>query len=291
MVRIAPVATHGAEYLRMLDAKAEPSITALLTDDAQFVDELTGGWVRGRQAVGAALRSIFSRVSDVHSTARDMQADRWGDVEVETFVLSQVYDLDGRTMHVESPTTLVWTRTPAGWRLAVIQSVAPGSESDAGEREAPLPIATVRPYRVEDVDRVRDLLGEEGGWPEPLEPTAAVWEAADGHLVGVVLGGDVEGRAHLWAHAAWRHLERAMLDWAEVRLATTDADGGHAIDIVAPDEDPALVGELEARGYRRADLGAAVAPGIGRPWSRAWTESAATEGALTRRDIDRIIRG
>jgi hypothetical protein len=289
MVRIAPVATHGAEYLRMLDAKAEPSITALLADDAQFVDELTGGWVRGRQAIGAALRSIFSRVSDVHSVAVDMEANRWGDVEVETFVLSQVYDLDNRTMHVESPTTLVWNRTTAGWRLAVIQSVAPGAESPAGELEAPQPIATVRLYRAEDEDRVRELLGEGGLVPAAGEAAAAVWEAADGHLVGVVHGEAGAGRARLRVDPAWRHLEPAMLDWAEVRLAATDKAGGHTLELSLAEEDALLLAELEGRGYRRAD-GAGTAGGGGR-WSLAWTEATATGGALERREIDRFIRG
>ncbi len=128
MTSITPVATHGAEYLRMLDAKDEAAIRDLLTDDAQLVDEITCRWVRGPSAIGVALRTIFSRVSDVHSTADDVQVLRWGDVEIETFVLGQVYDLDGVTTRVVSPTTLVWRRTPAGWKLALIQSLPTGGE-------------------------------------------------------------------------------------------------------------------------------------------------------------------
>ncbi len=128
MTSITPVATHGAEYLRMLDAKDEAAIRDLLTDDAQLVDEITRRWVRGPSAIGVALRTIFSRVSDVHSTAEDVHVTRWGDVEIETFVLGQVYDLDGVTTRVVSPTTLVWRRTPAGWKLALIQSLPTGGE-------------------------------------------------------------------------------------------------------------------------------------------------------------------
>ena len=128
MTSITPVATHGGEYLRMLDAKDEVGIRALLTDDAQHVDEITRQWQRGPAAIGTALRAIFSRVSDVQSTASDVRVIRWGDVEVETFVLHQVYDLDGVTTRVVSPTTLIWRRTPDGWRLALIQSIPTGGE-------------------------------------------------------------------------------------------------------------------------------------------------------------------
>lgn len=41
MTAIAPVTWHGAEYLRLLDAKDEPGILALMTEDAQIVDEIT----------------------------------------------------------------------------------------------------------------------------------------------------------------------------------------------------------------------------------------------------------
>lgn len=123
MTTIAPVPTHGAEYLRLLDAKDDAGLVALMTDDAQVVDEITRRWHRGRHEIGAALRMIFSRVSDVQSTAEDVHVTRWADVEVETFILHQVYELDGVTTRVVSPTCLIWRRTPAGWKLALMQSV------------------------------------------------------------------------------------------------------------------------------------------------------------------------
>lgn len=128
MTSITPVATHGAEYLRLLDAKDEAAIRELLTDDAQLVDEITRHWVRGPSAIGVAMRTIFSRVSDVHSTAEDANVVRWGDIEVETFVLNQTYDLEGVTTRVISPTTLVWRRVAGAWKLALIQSIPTGGE-------------------------------------------------------------------------------------------------------------------------------------------------------------------
>ncbi len=100
MTAIAPVAGHGAEYLRMLDAKDEPGILALMTDDGQVVDEITRRWYRGKHQIGLALREIFSRLADIHSTAEDMHSARWGDVEVETFLCTR---------------STTWTGPPAAW--------------------------------------------------------------------------------------------------------------------------------------------------------------------------------
>ncbi len=115
--------TMGAEYLRLLDAKDEAAIHRLLAEDAQLVDEATRMWVRGRDAIGAALREQFTRVADVHSTAEDVHVERWGDVELETFTLRQVYDLDDAPCYAVAPTTLVWRRIDHEWRLAIVDSV------------------------------------------------------------------------------------------------------------------------------------------------------------------------
>lgn len=116
-------ASMGAEYLRLLDAKDETGIFNLLADDAQIVDELTRRWVRGRHEIGAALRELFTRVTDLQSTAEDVHVVRWGDIEVETFTLRQVYDLDDATCWVVSPTTLVWRRVGHAWKLALLSSI------------------------------------------------------------------------------------------------------------------------------------------------------------------------
>jgi len=62
MAAIAPVAWHGAEYMRMLDARDDTGILALMTEDTQVVDEITRRWYRGkheptvfRQPVGGRL--------------------------------------------------------------------------------------------------------------------------------------------------------------------------------------------------------------------------------------------
>ena len=113
----------GTEYLRLLEAKDETGIFDLLAEDAQVVDELTRRWVRGRLPIGAAMRELFTRVTDIHSTVEDLHVMRWGDIQVETFTLHQVYDLDEVSCWVVSPTTMIWHRVGHAWKLALLSSI------------------------------------------------------------------------------------------------------------------------------------------------------------------------
>jgi ketosteroid isomerase-like protein len=113
----------GTEYLRLLEAKDEAGIFDLLADDAQVVDELTRRWVRDRHQIGAALREFFTRVTDIQATAEDVHVMRLGDIQVETFTLHQVYDLDEASCWVVSPTTLIWHRVDHAWKLSLISSI------------------------------------------------------------------------------------------------------------------------------------------------------------------------
>jgi hypothetical protein len=115
--------TRGVEFLRMLDAKDEPAIEGILAEDAQLVDEITRKWTRGRAEISRILRDQLTHRTDVHSSVEDVHVQRWGDVEVETFVLRQVYDLDDDPCWVVSPTILVWRRIAGEWKLEVIQSI------------------------------------------------------------------------------------------------------------------------------------------------------------------------
>jgi ketosteroid isomerase-like protein len=123
MTTIAPATTHSAEFLRFIDAKDETGIFELLADDAQIVDDTTRQWIRGRTEIGEALREALSHEADIQSRIEGRHVERWGDVEVETFVLHEVFDLDGDTCRTVAPTTLIWRRGEHGWRLALWHSV------------------------------------------------------------------------------------------------------------------------------------------------------------------------
>lgn len=109
--------------LRLLDAMELDALGAMLTEDAQSVDEITRGWTRGRGAIDAYLKQLRDTVSDVHSRARDLHVSSWGETGIVTFVLEQTYKLDGAQQTLEAPTTIVFQRQGDAWRIALIHTV------------------------------------------------------------------------------------------------------------------------------------------------------------------------
>ena len=112
-----------AEMYRLLDDLETGSVAALLTEDAQGIDELSRSWLRGREALEAYLDEIKLVVGDLRSTIRDLHAVDWGDTGAVTFVLEQTYTYDGRRTRITCPTTFLCRRERGRWRIAVLHSM------------------------------------------------------------------------------------------------------------------------------------------------------------------------
>lgn len=84
-----------------------------------------------------------------------------------------------------------------------------------------------------------------------------LWETGAGDLVGYVLP---EGRddAHIQIHPDYRHLEPAMVAWAEENLAAPADDGGHALEIYTYDYDALRQRILTERGYTKMEYGGMI---------------------------------
>ena len=115
--------TRAEDFFRRLDAKDEAFLRATLADDTQGTDEISRGWLRGRAAMEAYFTDNLPRLSEIHSTVDQPEVRRWGDVEVETFVLRQSYIYDGTRYEIEAPTTLIWRREGETWKLALEHSI------------------------------------------------------------------------------------------------------------------------------------------------------------------------
>jgi ketosteroid isomerase-like protein len=109
--------------LELLDALDVNALSAMVTDDAQSVDEITRGWTRGRAALEAYLSQLKETVSDVHSRMSDAQESVWGEVGLVTFVLHQTYTMDGKEQNISAPTTIVFRRQDGDWKIALIHTV------------------------------------------------------------------------------------------------------------------------------------------------------------------------
>jgi ketosteroid isomerase-like protein len=109
--------------LEFLDEMDLESLAAMLTDDAQGVDEISRGWRRGRAALNDYLSELEGTVADVESQITDLHVTDWGDVGAVTFVLDQTYEIDGKRQSLSAPTSLVFRRQDDDWKVALIHSV------------------------------------------------------------------------------------------------------------------------------------------------------------------------
>jgi ketosteroid isomerase-like protein len=109
--------------LQHLDAMEIEALSAMLTDDAQSVDEITRGWTRGRPAIDAYMAHLRDTVSDVHSRAGDMRTTHWDATGLVTFVLEQTYLMNGERQELTAPTSILYRREGESWRIALIHTV------------------------------------------------------------------------------------------------------------------------------------------------------------------------
>lgn len=108
--------------LELLDAMDLDTIAEMATDDIQGVDELTGGWLRGRDVLDEYLAQLKDTVSDVRSKISDLHTIEVGDVGLVTYVLEQTYVMDGEQQTVSAPTSMVFRREAGSWKIALIHS-------------------------------------------------------------------------------------------------------------------------------------------------------------------------
>ena len=109
--------------LKLLDAVDIDGISAMLTDDAQSVDEITRGWTRGRAAIDAYMEQLKDTISDVQSQMTDAQQTIWGDVGLVTFALNQTYTMHGQQHNISAPTSILFRRQGNDWKIALIHTV------------------------------------------------------------------------------------------------------------------------------------------------------------------------
>jgi uncharacterized protein (TIGR02246 family) len=124
----APLATSPrqavAEMFAALDALDMGLLEGMLAAEPQGVDELSGGWLRGREAMHQYLSEMqASQIADMRSHVGDVHVSEWGDTAAVTCMLDQTYTLDGAEQTVHSPTTVVLRKEDGGWRIALLHSV------------------------------------------------------------------------------------------------------------------------------------------------------------------------
>jgi ketosteroid isomerase-like protein len=113
---------RAERMLELLDSMDLDGFGAMLTDDAQSVDEITRGWTRGRAAIEAYMSELKDTVSRVQSRLSDAQETVWGDVGLVTFVLDQTYTMEGEQHSISAPTSILF-RLEGDWKIGLIHTV------------------------------------------------------------------------------------------------------------------------------------------------------------------------
>ena len=114
---------QARRVFELLDALDVDSIGAMLTDDAQGVDEISRGWMRGRGALEDYFAQLKNAVSEPRSQLSDLHTTAWGDVGLVTCVLDQTYKLSGREESISAPTSMIFRYQDGSWRIGLIHTV------------------------------------------------------------------------------------------------------------------------------------------------------------------------
>jgi ketosteroid isomerase-like protein len=120
---VAALEQATRRLLEHLDAMDLTGLGAMITDDAQSIDEISRNWRRGRAALESYLSQLDGTVTDVRSQISDLHAMSWGDTGLVTFLLDQTYQTDGEHNTISAPTSLLFRREEDAWKVALIHSV------------------------------------------------------------------------------------------------------------------------------------------------------------------------
>jgi ketosteroid isomerase-like protein len=107
----------------LVDAMDTDAIAAMIADDGQGVDEISRGWMRGREALEAYFGQLKQMVDGVSSRLKDVHVSEWGDTGVVTCVVDQTYTMDGQEVEITAPTSITLRREGDDWKIAVFHSV------------------------------------------------------------------------------------------------------------------------------------------------------------------------
>jgi ketosteroid isomerase-like protein len=111
------------ELFEAVDALDFETIGRHIADDAQGVDELSRGWLRGRAALEAYFRQLEGSIESVESQLSDIHATEWGDAGLVTCKVDQTYRMGGQEQRIQAPTSVVCRRENGDWRVVLLHSV------------------------------------------------------------------------------------------------------------------------------------------------------------------------
>jgi ketosteroid isomerase-like protein len=118
-----PLEQQAQRIFALVDAMDTRGMAAMIADDGQGVDEISRGWMRGRESLEQYFAQLENMVDGVSSTVRDLHVADWGNTGVITCVVDQTYTMGGEEQQITAPTSITCRRDRGDWKIAVFHSV------------------------------------------------------------------------------------------------------------------------------------------------------------------------
>lgn len=112
-----------AQVLVGIDAGDIARVMSAYTEDAVGIDEVSRGWMRGRDQIADYTNNLLAELSSCTSRLSDVHESVIGDVAVVTAILSQDYFWRGEAQSVEMPATIVLRRDEGEWRIMLFHAL------------------------------------------------------------------------------------------------------------------------------------------------------------------------
>lgn len=110
-------------FVDLFDHQKYDELKMMFAENAQGVDEISKGWLRGRKAIDGYFRQLEEAgVGNIRSKLRDFKTRTWDDVALVTCFIEQDYDMEGERVHINSPLSVLFRRD-GDWRIELIHAV------------------------------------------------------------------------------------------------------------------------------------------------------------------------
>lgn len=119
----ASLEQEAHRVFELVDALDLDGLGAMLTDDAQGVDQISRRWMRGRAALEAYFAQLKDMGFDSQSQLTDFRATTWDEVGLVTGVLDRTFKITDQHERSSAPASMIFRYQDGSWKLALIHTV------------------------------------------------------------------------------------------------------------------------------------------------------------------------
>ncbi|MFI0433045.1 MAG: YybH family protein [Candidatus Nanopelagicales bacterium] len=111
------------QVLEGIDSGDATRVIDAYTEDAVGIDEVSRGWLRGRDQIASYTTALLGQLQSCSSELLDVHESVTGDIALVTAILRQEYTLGGEAQSVQMPATFVLRRDGGRWRVLLFHAL------------------------------------------------------------------------------------------------------------------------------------------------------------------------